>query len=172
MGNLYVKSWVCVLLVVAFIRLQVFCSCGVIDHCCAQAQAELCSVQLQSPQDCAPPSHVGCECKHHSAKSSASSIRSEVASAEPQFSAAGSISSKTDCNCHLCKRCLHLPHLYASQPWRVSLQDIGADGWACKAAVRSSEWSLKSRADLIAANANTCGENGLSILCRLGRLLI
>ena len=164
------KNWVCTLLLVSFVRLQFVCCCGTIEHGVASVPVECCA-----DQSCSTPVASPCACKHNAADGEAASQRhcTQVErTKQTQPSVVGSIASKSECGCQLCRQGSHLPHLFVSQHLRIaSQQEFGA--WlVVKNAASFTDTTPEPRAAVLATTELVTLDGGVSILCRLGRLLI
>lgn len=178
------KNWVCVFVLVAFVRLQFVCCCGSIEHGVTHSTDTNCCVEQCPPsgsclpQDqCLPKVDHGCSCQHHSSRGLTAVINVEAVAPQIQFAEfqsteSGWIGSKSDCDCQRCKGCSHLPHLHASYLRMASSQEFDGKSLARKSASSLAGWSVPPRAGAFIAARTIQVENGVSILCQLGRLLI
>ncbi len=160
------KNWLCILVLVSFIRLQFVC-CGSVEHwethrCTCHTSAEPAKVKSV------------CHCCDLEAEQQASS---STDSARPN--AVERIEASTACDCQYCTQDhSHLPHLFAarhllaaqlrsvSSP-RENIESLVAQQALPIIAVASSECNLRPRFDRL-----NCLYKDVSILCQFGQLRI
>lgn len=154
METRFLKNWLTLLVLVAFIRLQFVCCCGSIDHGILESQPST----FSEAACCPTVVKHGCGCKHH----------------ETNQNIAKQTETKSACRCTLCNQDhSHTPHLATEHLRAVPSPNVNYASLVVQQAMPAvpvaSADHRSSRTFWLSEKSLHCG---ISILCQFGHLRI
>lgn len=150
----FLKNWLTLLVLVAFIRLQFICCCGAIHH--AQFESQPCISQSASFQ---AEVKQNCGCSHHHTDHAEPTLAKQAESA---------------CGCQFCDHDhSHLPHLATEHLRIVPSPNVDSASLVTLQSLPIVALSSSDRDHSQTSRpSEKCLHNGISILCKFGHLRI
>lgn len=170
------RTWLSLIVLVAFIRLQFVCCCGSFDHAHFESQPEVAqsageqSAGEQSAAELSPVAQ-NCECKHHNSPPSRPELANET---DWKQSDSKQADLKAACGCQLCEHDdSHAPHLATEHLRILPTPNVN---FASLVEQRSMPFVVTfgsdDGCDWRYQPHKKCLHSGISILCQFGHLRI